>query len=146
MNLIKDEQEKFEWWITCIDEKISNLKKKLPIELKEKMDKSIDSIDGLENFLIENYNASDKKIDFETWDEIASYIAAVYKLKIESSKWFIELEDKENVFYNKPGLQTNNEIFFCPHSYVMAAIDRRTGNFIAKVIKNHQRISNENVR
>lgn len=131
-------EEQFEWWITSIDEKVSNLKKKLPVEIKDNLDKSIDSIDVIENFLIQNYNSTDKKIDFELWDQIASYIGAVYKLNLEKSRWFIELEDEANIFYNKPGLQINSNIYFYPHSYVTAAIDRRIGNFISHVTKNHR--------
>jgi hypothetical protein len=140
---VNKKQEQFEWWITSIDEKVSDLKKKLPVDIKNNLDKSIDSIDLIENFLIQNYNSTDKKIDFELWDQIASYIAAVYKINLEKSRWFIELEDESNIFYNKPGLQMNGKIYFYPHSYVMAAIDRRKGNFISQVIKNHQKISVE---
>jgi len=134
-------QEQFEWWITSVDEKISNLKKKLPFEVIESLDKTIDSLDVIENFLIHNCNSTDKKIDFELLDQAASYIAAVYKLNLKKSRWFIELDDESSVFYNKPGLQTNSKIYFYPHSYVTAAIERGKGNFISQVIKNHQKIS-----
>ncbi|MBK7130956.1 MAG: hypothetical protein IPM74_18400 [Crocinitomicaceae bacterium] len=134
-------QEQFEWWITNIDEKISNLKKKLPYEVSKCLDNTIESIDVLENFMLQFFNSTDRKIDFKLCDQIASYIAAVYKLNIANSKWHIELEDEKNVFFNKPGLQVNNKIFFYPHSYVTSAIDRRKGNFISQVIKNQKNIS-----
>jgi hypothetical protein len=51
----KEKEDQFEWWITCIPDKIVSLKRRLPQELSIKLDHSLESLDLLENYLFDSF-------------------------------------------------------------------------------------------
>lgn len=137
MNTRQENEDQFDWWITCIPDKIIALKKNLPEEISIRLDCSIQSLDVLEKFLLDNFSIDDLQRDKELWDRCASYVARTYKKNIANSEWYIELDDDKNVFYNKPSLRVVDKFNFVPHSYVTAALDRKQGNFISTIINKH---------
>jgi hypothetical protein len=52
----KEQQDQFEWWITCIPDKIEFLKKNIPLEVATKLDSTIESMDYLESYLLQYYS------------------------------------------------------------------------------------------
>jgi hypothetical protein len=68
---------------------------------------------------------------------MAAYLASVYNKNVPNSKWHIELEDEDNVFFNKPGLKVGDKLSFAPHSYIFASLDRKKGYFISSVLQRH---------
>jgi len=132
-----EKEEQYNWWLTCIPDKIISLQKKLPDYIKDKLDCSITSLDVLENYLLENYTMESLMRDKNMWDECASYIGNTYKKNIPNAKWYIDLDNKRNIFYNMPCLQIVNKINFVPHSYVTTLLDRKEGNLLSTIVKNH---------
>ena len=141
MSTRNEKEEQFDWWITCIPDKILALKKQLPKAVSDKLDFTLTSLDTLEKYLLEEYTFESIQIDKGFWDGCASYLGYVYKLNIPDSEWYIELEDEKDVFYNKPSLRIKNKANFVPHAYITTAIDRGSGNFISTIINNHIRYS-----
>ncbi|MDR0865948.1 MAG: hypothetical protein LBO74_13595 [Candidatus Symbiothrix sp.] len=137
MSTREEQEEKFNWWITCIPDKIISLKKKLPEEVTNQLDFSIESLDVLENYLLNVYSIKTMINDKEMWDECASYLAKTYKKIIPQSKYYIELNDKKNVFYNKPILRVEDKIDFEPHSFVTTTLSRKKGNLLSTLIQRH---------
>lgn len=91
-------EEKFNWWITFIPDKIVALEEKLPENIKDKLDFSVTSLDILEKYLVENYTLEGMIQDKEMWDYCASYIGYTYKKNIFKAEWHIDLNDKKNIF------------------------------------------------
>jgi hypothetical protein len=137
MNSKQEKQDQFEWWITCIPDKINDLKKRLPKDTSAELDYSVHSVDILEQYLLSNFSLDEVKQDKDLWDGCASYISRVYKTNVPKSEWYIELDDDENIFFNKPSLRVVGKVNFVPHSYVTTAMDRKKGNFISTIINNH---------
>ncbi|MDR0865947.1 MAG: hypothetical protein LBO74_13590 [Candidatus Symbiothrix sp.] len=135
MSTREEQEEKFNWWITCIPDKIISLKKKLPEEVANQLDFSIESLDVLENYLLANYSFESMKADKKMWDECASYLAKTYKKNVSNSKFDIELDDKYNVYYNIPMLRIDNILEFSPYSYVTTLLDRKKGDFLSTLIR-----------
>ena len=137
---MKEEMEiTFNWWITCIPDKINFLKKyiedfNLNINI---VDYSLESLNQLESYLIENYSIESIKSDEDLFDSIASYIGTVYKKNIPQSKWFVELNDTKYIYFNKPELIVEKLTSFQPHSYITTAIDRKKGDLWSTVILKH---------
>lgn len=141
MSTRQEKEDQFEWWITCIPDKVIALKKRLPNEISSKLDYSLHSVDMLEKYLLDNFSIDQIQQDKDLWDSCASYLSRVYKTNIPNAEWYIELDDEENIFYNKPSLRIKDKVNFVPHSYVTAAMDRKKGNFISTIINNHMKIS-----
>lgn len=138
MKTIKQEkEEQFDWWITCIPDKITALKRRLPEDISSRLDYSIESLDVLEKYLLEKYSIDQMQQDKELWDYCASYLGRTYKRNVFNSEWYIELDDEQNLFYNRPSLRVADKVNFVPHSYITAALDRNQGNFISTIINKH---------
>lgn len=130
-------EEKFQWWLTCIPDKIIALKERLPKYINDRLDYSITSLDILEKYLLENYTVDSIMQDKEMWDYCASYIGYTYKKNILSAEWYIDLDNKKNIFYNMPCLRVINKVNFVPHSYVTTLLSRKKDNLLSTTIKNH---------
>jgi hypothetical protein len=133
----QEKEDQFEWWITCIPDKIALLKKRLPEDVSGKLDQSIESLDILEKYLLDHFKVDTMKEDKEMWDCCASYISRAYKKSIPSSQWYIELENESDVFFNVPILRIINKLTFEPHSYVTTLLDRKKGNLLSTTIRKH---------
>lgn len=130
-------EEIFNWWITFIPDKIFALEEKLPENLKDKLDFSVASLEILEKYLLENYTLEGMMQDEEMWDYCASYIGYTYKKNIFKAEWHIDLNDKNNIFYNMPCLHIPNLMSFVPHSYVTALLSKKENNLLSSTVKNH---------
>jgi hypothetical protein len=143
MSTKKEKEEQFDWWITCIPDKINALEEKIPPEISVRLDYTVDSLDILERFLLNTTSLIKIQKDKELWDNCASYIGVVYEKNVPTSKWYIELEDEKDVFYNMPCLKTKNNLMFVPHSEITAALDRNKGTFLSSLTKKHIEIINK---
>lgn len=139
-------EDKFNWWITCIPDKIYFLKdyfQKVNIDL----DYSLNSLDELENYVVNTFSIQDLLTNYtDLYDAVASYLGCVYKININISKWYIELDDTKYAYFNKPELIVEKLTRFQPHSYIDVAIDRKRLNIWSSVIKKHIFYIKENVK
>lgn len=136
-------EDDFEWWITCIPDKIEKLEELLSKDIFSQLDYSISSLDILEKYLIENSSFEEIQKDKELWDCCASYLGRTYKRNIPNSKWFVELDNEKNIFYGVPILRIPNKIDFEPHSYISTALDRKKGNLWSTALTRHIELEKE---
>lgn len=134
----------FEWWITCIPDKMNRLEELLPEEIFQKLDYSIESFNVLEEYLLSKYTLEQIKKDSELHDCLASYLGTTYHRNIQQSEWYVEVENEKDVFYGMPILRVPNKISFEPHSYVTTLMDRKKGDLLSTTIEKHKRYLSEN--
>ena len=138
MSTVQEKRDQFEWWLTCIPDKVEALIDRLPPEVGSKLNYSLESLSLLEKHLIENYTVESMTKDKEFWDCLASYIGTTYRRLIPKAGWQIELENEKDVFYNRPVLVLEGSPFppISPHTDVTTLLDRRKGVTLTKTVLN----------
>ncbi|MBV7435034.1 hypothetical protein KRX19_08360 [Cardiobacteriaceae bacterium TAE3-ERU3] len=133
----------FQYWLMDMPDAKERMMDRLPAEVKNRLDYSIESLDILEAYLLSQY-ASIDEIDQEPPDIIngyAIYVGETFRkvakslTKIEPTKWTIELDDTDNAYYNIPIIRLGAYIK-CPITLVTSSLDRRRGNYISNILKN----------
>lgn len=138
----KEEQDRriedFEWWITCIPDKIEALKNETPTNVSEKLDYSLDSLLLLEEFIIKSYSADFLKSENGklVLDRLASYIGSTMKKLIPSLKWHVELKNEDDIYFALPVLIDSVLPPLCPHKLPITACLKGKGNVIMKKVAN----------
>jgi hypothetical protein len=129
----------FQWWITLIPDRIEELKQSLPKNISDQLDRSIDSLDILEKYLLSNYTA--EKIheheNASVYDGLARYIGSTLNRNIENAEWYIELEDQDDVYYNVPVLVFKDfeEPPLSPFAAISMIFYENTGEYLSFVAK-----------
>ncbi|MEZ4669050.1 MAG: hypothetical protein R3E39_14180 [Anaerolineae bacterium] len=131
-------------WTESIQARIAEFLELIPQAVGGQLDYSIESLDILENWLLEkypDYKSARMDSEYAVMDAAGSYVAEVF-LKHLGGKWTIELDDQENAFLGVPGIrdyQTTDPIHMTllPTMMVTTSIDRRTGHFIQDRIEQH---------
>lgn len=129
-------KEDFEWWITCLLDKIEDLKDELPEEVSIKLDFSLKSLNVIEGFILENYTKDFLKSNEgkETLDRLASYIGYTYKKLLPNCKWHIELDEPSDMYYSLPSLTSENEAPISPYVQPITVIIKKRGDFLSKIL------------
>lgn len=138
---IEKKKEDFEWWITSLPDRIEELKESLPESISCKLDYSIESLNVIEDYVIDNYTAeyleSDKGKD--TLNLLASYIGTTLKKLLPDTSWYIELEDEDDIYYCLPTLSSLNSASISPYMLPITISLRKKGDFLFKIVKNRLR-------
>lgn len=108
-------------------------------EARQYFDYSPDSLDFLERWLIERYGTIEllhQQDQAAVVDGAARYVGQVFRRHL-GGKWFIDNDDKKNVYYKRPQLSgmKGQLAQFSPLSLVIASLDRRTGNYMSSIFK-----------
>lgn len=133
--------EEFNWWITTITEKINELKLNLPNSLVGSLDNSLQSLNLLEIYLIEQFTSEQiiEPRNSNLLDQLASYVGNIAEHEMSGSYWTINLEDRMDVDYGFPVLKfKDNRASFNPFTYITTALDRKRGTLISKAIENRK--------
>lgn len=136
--------DEFIQWTESIQARIAEFLELIPQHVRCQLDYSIESLDILENWLLEkypDYKSARMDSEYPIMNAAGSYVAEVF-LKHLGGKWTIELDDQENAFLGVPGIrdfQTTDTVTMpeYPKTMVTASIDRRTGHFIRDRIEQH---------
>lgn len=139
----QEKRENFDAWIATIDERISDWFQGLSKEEVSLFDYSIDSLDEIEKYLINNYSLEDlrdvkNKISI---DAAASYIIKVFSIHWKSHEFRIELDDEKNILFNRPSICTVPEIgmAFSPYQILPSTLNlKRVGGF-RKILESKKR-------
>jgi hypothetical protein len=130
-------RDSFEYWLFLMDEEIAEFMNSLPDNISMKMDYSADSLIQLESWLLSKYktvkeilNASEK----QNLDRFSRYVGETMRKNL-GGIWNIELKNKKNVYYKIPVIEKKGYWVECPVTLVTASIDRRTGEYIAGVLR-----------
>ncbi|CAM3290803.1 hypothetical protein [Empedobacter stercoris] len=108
---IQGNEESYNWWLTIMPDVMYNLKL-FPKDVSSKLDYSVESLDILELYIIENYNIDDLRLPFyKTVDDIFSrYIGETFRKNIKDAIW--EMETRSEYFgYGFPMINKKNALF-----------------------------------
>jgi hypothetical protein len=135
--------EEFDAWQAALPLKLVQLNTLVPPALREKLDYSLDSIDLLEAWLLEKYPSYQAAItpeEYPVMDAASVYIGETFRDFLEGD-WIVELEDADDPFQGMPAIvdfdsaQVPDIIY--PVSWLTAALDRRTGNFVRRQLERY---------
>ena len=127
----------FKCWLKDIPNILDSFISRMPKEIAEKLDFSMESLDIVEKYLLDKYE-NNKQIMFEEpfyiLDGYAVYVGETFLRVIDNPiiHWKLELNE-EDVYYNLPILEGRTTLD-CPLTIVTASLDRRTGKFCSSLL------------
>ena len=130
-------ENNFHWWITCIPDRIESLKHLLPKDISSKLNFTLESLNVLGKFLVQNETLESIQSKKELWDCLASYIGVVYEKNLDKAKWSMELEDDKNIYYGIPTLRTDVLTNFSPYNEITTMLDRKRPDYLFALTKRH---------
>ncbi len=134
----QDVENDFEWWITCIPDKIMRLEQLLSANLFSKLDYSLDSLTILGEYICDTIQSVESlKQNEELWDCLASYVGTTYRRNVSTAEWRIELDDEKNIYFGVPALRSQGNTNFYPKYEITAMIVRRRKDFLMAITKRH---------
>lgn len=137
---LNNNEEAFTWWLTCMED-VLKYKCLLPNKVSSLLDYSINSLDALEEYMLQNftietiYHEENKyALDFFT-----RYVGKTFFQNIPNLKWEFILDEKDFYFGDVVLVKNNNELFTkkSPLSFVVASLDRKTGTYIRNILINN---------
>ena len=100
---------------------------------------TVESLDELEEFLLRRYDSPGQALTLNersVLDAAARQLGLVIILGIDDTAWDIDLTDPDDAYYRLPIVVIDDGPVECPLSLVTAALDRRTGDYLRKVVQN----------
>ncbi len=140
INEIQGNEERYNWWLTIMPDTLMYLST-LPREIRKKLDYSVDSLDVIEKYLMENYELAEMKLPENKLaiDLFARYIGETFRKNLTDIIW--EMEKKEGWFgYGFPLLIKKDNKPCTPKSVFSllgGALDRKSGNYLSTILKNN---------
>lgn len=139
----EDALDLFQHWLIDMPKAIERLMHRLPSEMQEKLDYSIESLDILEEYLLNQYASIQeiKQAPPDILNGYAIYVGETFRKVLadktdrEPNIWTIELDRIDYVFYNLPLIKVGAYID-CPMTLVTASLDRRRGDYLSTILKN----------
>jgi hypothetical protein len=129
-----EEQRGFQDWISVMEFQLHEFIASLPHEVAVAMDFSRQSIDVLEAWLLATYQDVEAlRADKQNWDRVGRYIGETFR-RNTGGHWTIELDDPDYVFFKVPQLDFPGSAPTCPHCLGTAALDRRTGKYVGRLL------------
>lgn len=129
-----EKHDQFQYWLAYMDEALETFLDSLPEQCKSKLDGSAASLVHLEQMLLEKYpSLSDARQPSEKafLDGATRYYGEILR-KGTNSKWELQLDDRDSVFYGIPVLNGGQikAVPICPLTNITAMLSRRTGEFL----------------
>jgi hypothetical protein len=133
----------FEHWLADMDDALDRFFAQLEPALRANLDYSVASLDALEAALLARYPDPDAMLapgEVGFVDGAVRYIGETIRKQVGGT-WRIRLDDPDYVFHGMPELAgfADRSSPECPHSLATAAMDRRTGVYIGKIVAAMQR-------
>lgn len=132
-------KENFQDWILLIDTKMDSFTSEFARENNLTLNYSIKSLDELENWILSKFQSIFQlKYKPKLLDLLTIYIGETFRKHI-GGKWYIDLKDKKNAYYQMPVLTSSNyrgEVCIAPLTFATACIVRKKGNYISTILKN----------
>ena len=135
-----DEKERFEVWVSVMDDALNEFKELLPGELAVKLDGSPESLQALEAWILQNYadyHAVKAERNTTLIDGVARYLGEVLRKRV-GGIWDIRFGKPKDINNGIPlivgyrGQQTP----LAPHRLITACADRRTGDYFLTLLRN----------
>ncbi len=137
---MSDERERFDAWLDTMDVSIESFLSKLPDEVSEQLDGSVESLDALEAWLLDRYPDTDDTQPREerfTVDGAARYFGEILR-KETGGHWDIEPDKPDSMFAGVPIIRDAGPKGgppVAPMFAVTASTDRRTGHFLSGMVQ-----------
>lgn len=135
-------RDEFDTWVFQMDDVLDEFLAGLPAAVSTQLDYSLDSLDVLEKWILENY-PSVKDLEKEDAvlpsDSFARYIGETVQKNL-GGYWDIDLENDKNPYYNLPVIveYKENASPICPHKLVAEAAALKKGTYMKSVLKTIQ--------
>jgi len=142
---IQGNEDNYNWWLTIIPDVMYNLKL-LPKNVSSKLDYSVESLNVLELYIIENYTIEELNLSkYKTVVDLFSrYIGETFRKNIKDTIW--EMEKRKDYFgYGFPNINKRDGIPFTkefPHTLVFSVIANaakngiyKTGEYLSSILK-----------
>ena len=134
-----EQLELFEAWLWDMPNALERFKNRMPKEIQDKLDFSLQSLDIVEKHLLDNYETIEQIKNEPSYilDGYAIYVGETFRNVLKNDRinqWELMLEE-DNVYYLLPIINTSS-IITCPLSLCTACIDRRWGNYWSWILNN----------
>jgi hypothetical protein len=132
-----DQRETFETWVTFLDDRIDEWKEPLSEEIQKALDYSPQSLNVLEEYVLQNYTRESFKDDSLNFvmDAMVSYMGETLRSNLPDSFWQIELDDESDFNYALPSLKVPTGPAICPHILFKRLLAKRKGDFLYNFYK-----------
>jgi len=128
-------RDDFQRWLFDMDDSLEELFAYLPADVALAMDYTIDSLEAIEKWLLSKYETHQQvKGDAEVLDMLSRYVGETIR-KVCGGSWDIEQTNEKNAFYRIPVIKKPGAFAECPVTLVTASLDRRRGDYSAKVVR-----------
>lgn len=130
-------EEQFQYWLAHMDDALDEFLSRLPMEVRDRLDGSPESLGALEAWLLEKYPTIDAIMsddEMPNLDGAARYVGEVFR-KVLGGRWRIRLDDPKYVYHGLPELSflEKKDTPIAPITVVTTSLDRRTGKFLSLV-------------
>lgn len=123
-----------------MDDAIEAFIRGLPKEVSVKLDYSPESLDSLEDWLMNAYSSPQDALEEQgnsVIDGASRYVGETFRKNL-GGNWFINSSDSKVIYYGIPQLQSmrGQRIPICPLAMVTSSLDRRRGDYIRMILTN----------
>lgn len=134
-------QETFTNWLAEIPSKMKYLTGDFAKKQGLKLDLSIESLNGLEKWILKHYDvAADLRDEEELLDLLALYVGETF-IKHSGGEWYVELKNKKSVFYGQLVVKYEDKEGDVAYRSIRAlcttCITRNKGNLISSTLEKH---------
>jgi hypothetical protein len=133
-------REDFNYWVADMDDALDRFMATLPEDIRPKLDFSPQSLDVIEQWLLDRYPSLDvarTSGDSKVFDGVARYLGETFRRNV-GGHWSISFDDPRNVAYGLPvltGFKGENSAL-TPLTMATASTDRRTGKYLRGILEN----------
>jgi hypothetical protein len=145
-SLMLHTRDEFEYWLFHLYDVENDFINYFDEQTGVVLDHTPDSLNRLENWLLDKYIDHDSILSFgnkEILDSTSRYVGNVF-IESLSGKWTIDTQNKDNVYYALPVISYLNGSD-CPIAIVTTALHRRNGNFISNNLNKKLARQKENI-
>jgi hypothetical protein len=131
-------KEEFHEWLSKMDEEINSLIINNPVEIQRRLDFSPNSLDIIENLIIDNYSDLNSLLDSnqsQILDRLSRYVGETFR-KTVGGQWIIEIEDPDPHYAYNGVPKLSEPASICPITTVTTSAHRRKGHYIRNVLEN----------
>ena len=128
----KERKENFIEWVTSMPDRIIEFKKKLPREIRDSLDRSPESLEILENCMIQNFSIKDiqNPQSRDSIDGFMTYTGDVFQKNLPNIKWSIDLEDESNISFALPVISNGIILPFSPFEFLERIFYKKSGTIL----------------
>jgi hypothetical protein len=133
--------EEFQTWLAKEAEVRQELEALIGIELG--LDER--SLDTLEAFLLRRYPTPDDALRLDqrgVLDAAARHIGLVLLLNVDGTRWDIDLDNDDAMYYRLPVIRFADGSTDCPLTLATASLDRRSGAYLRTYVENNEELYN----